>query len=745
MDRRIQALIVAALLASIAAVVWMFRGHAANEGLVGNANVIGGLAGVAALIVALLTLWPRKAGQTDAVSRPAAEQRQAAAEYLARETLRYWQQQAKDRRIVTPSPAAVAWRWADQNVAVPAGQLQSKLLTEGVVTELREQLYGQLPDPARVVILGGPGAGKTTAMLLLLIDILRAREPGSTEPVPVWLTLGGWNPDTTSLQEWAAATLKRTYPGLEAAERGGPGTAQRLILADHVALFLDGLDEMPPAMRATALTKLDRDAAGLRLVLTSRPEEYRSAVEHGRLWGAAVIDVLPVDVDHARAFLLAEQLGDRHQAWRHVTDYLKVNPDSVAARTLTSPLALTLARDAYARSDPADLLNSDSHPTPDALLRHLLVRSVFFAYPDRAERLYAAEWLSLIASCLDGGRDLRWWDISTWAPLKQRVVFFGLLGPVIGLAVGLAVALVVGLAVGLAVGVVVGLAVGLWALPEWESEPKSLVVRWPDPREIREAAKSWAQSVLGLVLVVMLAWGFAAGLMVGLVAVLVATLVAVLMFALTGGITLGWWGMLGFGLAGGLTVGLGGGLGLGLGLGFVGGLVVDLVDSLLTLWGTPLATTGAATPIEVYRSDRKRTGSVGLVAGLVGGLVVGLGSGLSVGLGLGLVSGLAAMLAGVLIFGRGPALELTMVELIWALRGQRVRFIALLQTALDRQVLRQAGPVYQFRHAALQDLLANPVELAARDQPSPSRSAGTLTSKPSNDQGNAIGESTPET
>src|SRR4029450_2222084 len=42
----------------------------------------------------------------------------------------------------------------------------------GVVTRLREQLYDRLDgERARVVILGGPGAGKTAAMLLLLIDV----------------------------------------------------------------------------------------------------------------------------------------------------------------------------------------------------------------------------------------------------------------------------------------------------------------------------------------------------------------------------------------------------------------------------------------------------------------------------------------------------------------------------------------------------------------------------------------------
>lgn len=80
------------------------------------------------------------------------------------------------------------------------------------------------------------------------------------------------------------------------------------------------------------------------------------------------------------------------------------------------------------------------------------------------------------------------------------------------------------------------------------------------------------------------------------------------------------------------------------------------------------------------------------------------------GLTSGLPFGLAGKLAGGLMvgltFGLGPALQLVVLEAIWGLRLKRVRFMALLQTALDKQVLRQAGAVYQFRHAALQDLLA---------------------------------------
>ncbi len=43
----------------------------------------------------------------------------------------------------------------------------------------------------------------------------------------------------------------------------------------------------------------------------------------------------------------------------------------------------------------------------------------------------------------------------------------------------------------------------------------------------------------------------------------------------------------------------------------------------------------------------------------------------------------------------------------WTLIHKRRRpQLALFEDALDRQVLRQVGPVYQFRHAELQDHLA---------------------------------------
>jgi hypothetical protein len=225
-----------------------------------------------------------------------------ATEHLADETLRHWRQEAKARLITTPSPASVRWRWGDGSVAISADQSQpSAVPTDGVVTELRKRLYKRMASgKSRIVIIGEAGAGKTTAMLWLLIAILEHRRAGSAQPVPVWVTLGGWNPDSTPLHDWASARLAQDYPGLAAGVYGGPGAAAALIRSGRVALFLDGLDELPTGLRGQALHAIDQDSTGLGLVLTSRKSEWAAAVKENQLWNAAVIEVLPIDVDSHR-------------------------------------------------------------------------------------------------------------------------------------------------------------------------------------------------------------------------------------------------------------------------------------------------------------------------------------------------------------------------------------------------------------------------------------------------------------
>ncbi len=158
---------------------------------------------------------------------------------LAEVTADRWQEEAVRRRIVAPPPATVRWRWAAAEVAAPRREVTmplvpgpgplplpgasspGELLESGEVTRLYHEVYARLP-PGRPVLPGGPGAGKTgTVILLLLLAALRdyvapTGEPQAQMPMPVWLTLGEWNPLAESLQAWAAATMTRDHPFLRA-------------------------------------------------------------------------------------------------------------------------------------------------------------------------------------------------------------------------------------------------------------------------------------------------------------------------------------------------------------------------------------------------------------------------------------------------------------------------------------------------------------------------------------------------
>jgi hypothetical protein len=138
-------------------------------------------------------------------------------------------------------------------------------------------------------------------------------------------------------------------------------------------------------------------------------------------------------------------------------------------------------------------------------------------------------------------------------------------------------------------------------------------------------------------------------------------------------------------------------------------VAIGLAFAFSKLWSVPTPASPSAKPAATYRADLRASLTAGLMGGLAAGFAAGIASGLEFGPTFGLetaaIFGLAIGLIIALIASQAQLLKLTQLALAIHARGS-IRFISFLEEALRLQVLRQSGPVYQFRHAALQDRLA---------------------------------------
>ena len=445
--------VLAAVTAAILLIWYVIKGPGDQGQRTALAAAVIGVVGAVSPV--LVWAWRHRRPAVEA-STPA--QVDAAADLLAIRTTAIWSRELVRRGIQAPAPVRVRWGWAPDDVGVPRQELVSSpalstdpdalppgagngptsqaVLSSGVVTRLHDEVYARLRH-GRLVLIGGPGAGKTGAMLLLLVEALRHRDevPGPDRPavpVPLWLTLGSWDPTAQGLREWVVATMARDHPYLRA-EEFGPDAIGALFDTGRIALFLDGLDEMPDSHRHRAVELLAAETAGLRVTLSSRPDQYRTTLGAGQqLPYTAVVQLHPVGPQAAARYLLDGQLGPARDAWRQVTDRLQADPDGVLARTLSTPLTLSLARSAYAAGDPTELLAAGLN-SETVLRGHLLDQILIAAYPHPRERARASNWLGWIADQMNTHpagptRDLRWWDISTWAERRSSRLIGALVG-----------------------------------------------------------------------------------------------------------------------------------------------------------------------------------------------------------------------------------------------------------------------------------------------------------------------------
>ncbi|MCP3804096.1 hypothetical protein NLX83_32975 [Allokutzneria sp. A3M-2-11 16] len=684
-----------------------------------------------------------------------------------------WGRAAGTRLLRDPAPLELKWRRNETVVGPPSEATTARTdgssfaplpgLTRITPAQLRQgdraslfKVYGGLAS-GRLVITGGPGTGKSSAAVLLLLDALHHRETATAEqrrriPVPVLFTLRDWDPDTTSVTDWVGAKLTEI-----ALLRGGRGRrfAKRLVEHGRVAVFLDGLDELPEAAHAAALQALSEQAT-FRLVLLSRTTAFADAAQHHTLTRAAAVEPQPLAPAEAARYLL-RPFAPPPAPWRELAAALTKQPGSPIAQAMTSPLRVTLLRDIYSPAAAHDgigpvneLLDTKRFPDVAAIERHLLEHTVPAAYtprPGRPSAPYtvdtAGRTLARIARNLnaqDKNRDFAWWTLAAWLPAWQRTLFsvlggMILSGPVFGLAslllggfriwpeVALWYAITLGLPTSLAVTLAFNLTTGA------SSPPRALrvIAAVAGGLAVSLAAGlytgGWSLSVSTFGYAFAVSFGITArtrggatlkSLSVGRGLWSARRIVSALLLALALGVANSLFGAVAFTLhgAGTLVTGLVHGL---------NGVITSLLVIAPLIWLTGAFTDGPASantvptgPLRAWRGDFRLWATVGLAVGVASGVNSWLAYpssvyGLSEGRANALVESLAAGLALGVVYGvlYGRAWLTTVTQVWFTLRYRTpLRLMRFLEDSHERNLLRTVGPIYQFRHATLQDHLA---------------------------------------
>ena len=144
-----------------------------------------------------------------------------------------------------------------------------------------------------LLVLGEPGAGKTTMLLQLVSHLLAAAEADDSCPMPAVFALSAYR-DNRPLTDWLVDQLANNY---ETPRK----LAAQWIDAGRFVPLLDGLDEVDPSLRpmcAEAINAFRQQHPGVALLVTARSRDYQTLATRLNMDKAIVLQPLtPEQID----------------------------------------------------------------------------------------------------------------------------------------------------------------------------------------------------------------------------------------------------------------------------------------------------------------------------------------------------------------------------------------------------------------------------------------------------------------
>lgn len=158
------------------------------------------------------------------------------------------------------------------------------------------QVFDRPDIGGKLLILGKPGAGKTTTQLELAKALVERGEQNLNAPTPVLFNLSSWRDERQSIKDWLVAELKSKY-GVRR------DIGEKWLKECRLLPVLDGLDELKSQRQEACVHALNQFISGenapLQVVVCSRLEEYERLGLQLQLNGAICLRELTDNQIHA--------------------------------------------------------------------------------------------------------------------------------------------------------------------------------------------------------------------------------------------------------------------------------------------------------------------------------------------------------------------------------------------------------------------------------------------------------------
>lgn len=212
-------------------------------------------------------------------------------------------------------------------------------------------LIGALETTPSIILLGEPGAGKSTSIQAAVHDLASRVLDGDHSAIPIQITLRHYAQRFASTANWGV------LPEIKEQMAGKPGltlsseTLEYLLESGRCVIFFDGLDEVLSHDRrtlvATSISEFVATYGGCSHVVTSRPAEYEQVSIPAIRTTAMVCPFTDSQVEtYAEVFFRTIQPGTQSEDPRSVTRFMVESAGIGDIRT--NPLLLNVLCNFYA-------------------------------------------------------------------------------------------------------------------------------------------------------------------------------------------------------------------------------------------------------------------------------------------------------------------------------------------------------------------------------------------------------------